>query len=252
MSYHKTIIILDWDDTLFPTHWLVENKINLNDPKVRSKYKYSFNRLDGIMSKFLIKCMQYGTVIVITNALPVWVNIALDVLPFTSKLFKYIRVVSARKMFQNQSENMMDWKLKAFKYEISNKINKKKKLFNIISIGDAEYEYRALIGLHTWNKNQKKILKSIKLIKDPSINDLYDELTVLYDAIGHVCKHRGFIDWNFQKIPEGEQNNQELQVLQELEIQQKQQHEQKKYDFEGYQENAQQEYQEYNPYQDDD
>ena len=49
-----------------------------------------------------------------------------------------------------------------------------------------------------------KILKSIKLIKNPSVDDLYDELCVLYKAIDYVCKYKGHIDWNFLSLQKQE------------------------------------------------
>ena len=41
-SRKKTLIILDWDDTLFPTSWVLENKIDLTDPAIRAKYYKDF------------------------------------------------------------------------------------------------------------------------------------------------------------------------------------------------------------------
>ena len=194
---YKTIIILDWDDTLFPTSWLLQNNINMNDEEVRKKYFKNFAKLDNIVSKLLLKCLQSGTVIIVTNALPIWIKVSSSVLPETVKMFKSIKIISARHQYQEHSNNMMDWKAMAFKDELAQIITAKK-VHNIISIGDAEYEYKALIDLYNWNKKNKKILKSIKLMRHPSIEQIYDELSVLDGTMNYITTHEGHLDLNFQ------------------------------------------------------
>ena len=58
-----------------------------------------------------------------------------------------INIISARGNFQGIFPNMMDWKKEAFK------VAKSQKYINVISVGDAHYEYNALIGLY--NKDNK-------------------------------------------------------------------------------------------------
>lgn len=213
---YKTLIILDWDDTLFPTSWLVKMNIDLNIPEVCDTYKKYFSKLDKLISRLLIICMQFGRVVIITNALPIWISISTSVLPKTQKLTKHIKILSARDEYQHQSQNIKDWKILAFKNELSNYVFSdsnshqiesivskqiiQKKIYNIISIGDAEYEYKALIDLYNWNKKHKKILKSIKLIKNPSLEILYDELTVLIKSIPQIAQSKVHMDLNFNPI----------------------------------------------------
>lgn len=194
---YKTVIILDWDDTLFPTSWLLQNNINMNDDDIRKKYFKNFSKLDDLISKLLIKCVHNGKVIIVTNALPLWIKVSSSVLPETLKILKYIKIISARHQYQQQSDNMMDWKSMAFKDEITHELTTKK-IHNIISIGDADYEYKALIDLYNWNRKNKKILKSIKLISRPSLDQIYDELTVLDTTINQIAKHKGHLDLNFK------------------------------------------------------
>lgn len=195
----KSIIIYDWDDTLFPTSWVTQHNINLNDPLTQKKYMKFFSILDATISKLLIKSIQLGNVIIITNALPIWIKISSGVLPKTRKLFKYIKIISARKEYQEKSNNMTDWKMMAFKNEFNQQIKLSKyNNYNIISIGDADHEYKALVDLQNHTMNNK-ILKTIKLIKNPSIDQIYDELKVLNNTIGYAIKYSNHIDWNFQQ-----------------------------------------------------
>lgn len=199
----KTLIILDWDDTLFPTSWLVKMNINLNDQIVKKYYQKYFEKLDNLIHKLLSILMRYGRVIIVTNALLTWISVSSSVLPRTQKLANYIKIVSARGEYQQYTPNILEWKTLAFKNEF-NKTHKydktskyDNKIYNIISIGDAEYEYMALVNLYGFNKEHKKILKSIKLVKNPSLEVLYDELNVLIHSMPYIIKSKKHMDMNF-------------------------------------------------------
>lgn len=199
-----TLIILDWDDTLFPSSWVIKNNINLFDSNNESKLRYVrlFSELDKILYGLLKKFKKYGKVIIITNALLSWVSDCMSVLPKTSQLLHSLRIISARQLFQYHYPDMMEWKKNTFKHIVNENINTNTNIngvMNIISIGDAEYEYKALIDLYTFKKN-KKILKSIKFLRNPTLNILLDQLTVLYKAIDNICTDKKHIDWNFKFI----------------------------------------------------
>ena len=198
IDYPKsTLIILDWDDTLFPTSWVVKNNINLVDARNRWKYIPLFIELDKMLYNLIQKLKKYGKVIIITNAMPNWINDSVSVLPKTAQIISSVKILSARQLFQSQFNDMMEWKKHTFKKAINKDMNNNK-ILNIISIGDAEYEYKALIDLYNWNNKNKKILKSIKLIHNPTYNILMDQLGVLYNAIPDICTYNNHIDWNFK------------------------------------------------------
>ena len=193
---YSTLIILDWDDTLFPTSWLVKNNLNINDINVRVKYKPYFDKLDKIIYNFIRKLSKYGKVIIVTNAMPVWVKMSSNVLPNTKRLLEHIRILSARKLYQYKYD-MPKWKTYVFRDEISREI-KNNKILNIISIGDAEYEYKALVNLYNFNRKKKKILKSIKLMKNPSDRILIDQLEILDNVAINFCKTDKHLDLVFK------------------------------------------------------
>jgi len=189
-----TLIILDWDDTLFPTSWAIKNNIDItNEP---NKYLSLFSKLDNIIANTIYKLSKYGKVIIITNALPNWIHISLCVLPKTHKILKLVNVniISARAQYQSQYSDMMEWKKRSFKKVVSDN----NKPINIISIGDADYEYKALIDLN--NHKNKKILKAIKLMNNPTYKTLVDQLCVLYKAIHDICTKPNHIDWKFKEL----------------------------------------------------
>ena len=190
---NKTLFILDWDDTLFPTNWVIKNNISLNDPMQLNTYANYFQELDRTLSKFLDKISRLGKVIIVTNALPSWVETSSIVLPATFRILRKIKIVSARQTYRDKSSNMMDWKIMAFRDIIDKEFNDPA-VANIISIGDAEYEYQALISLNDYNRNTRKLLKSVKFVKDPSHEILVDQLDVLNRAIPKIWNKDGHLD----------------------------------------------------------
>ena len=50
---------------------------------------------------------------------------------------------------------------------------------NIISIGDAEYEHQALISLSRTQLDKIKYLKSFRLIRDPTYEQLIEQIDLL-------------------------------------------------------------------------
>lgn len=184
---NNNLVILDWDNTLFPTTWINENNIDLNNLDIKKKY---FNKLDNLISILLLEIIKYSEIMIITNALPEWITICTDkVLPKTKKILKHhnIKIISARKNYKKISNNINDWKKFAFIDEIDLNIK------NIISIGDDLYEYNALINLDSDN-NDSKFLKSIKFIYRPTIFNIYSQLDILIYNIKKIILTKNHLD----------------------------------------------------------
>lgn len=181
----NNLVILDWDNTLFPTTWINENNIDLNNLDIKKKY---FFKLDNLISILLLEIIKYSNIMIITNALPEWIDICTNkVLPKTKKIIKQnnIKIISARKNYKKISNNINDWKKFAFIDEINFEIN------NIISIGDDLYEYNALINLDSDNN---KFLKSIKFIFRPTIFNLYSQIDILIYNIKKIIFIKNHLD----------------------------------------------------------
>jgi hypothetical protein len=191
----NTIFILDWDDTLYPTSWTLDNEIDLTCPKARTKYISHFRELDKHLSSALKDMMKLGHILIITNAMPEWVILSSSVLPKTSECLKDISIISARERYQGK-EDSSDWKRLTFKEELDKRINTYK-YTNILSLGDAEYEYIALVDLYNWKKIPHKYLKSIKFIKSPDHNVLIQQIKIIKRYIPHICNSKRHYDLKF-------------------------------------------------------
>jgi hypothetical protein len=192
---NNTIIIIDWDDTLYPTSWTVGNGIDLADPKSRTKYMKYYEDLDEHLSSTLLHIMTLGEVLIITNAALEWIELSVSVLPKTKKCLKTIEVISARQRYQNKTK-MNEWKKYTFLEEI-NKRSKYKKYNNIMSLGDAEFEHNALVNLYNHEALPHKYLKSIKFIKSTEYTTLLEQILIIKQNIAKICKAPRHIDMTF-------------------------------------------------------
>ena len=194
----NSLTILDWDDTLFPTTWILKNSFNLSNPLLINKYIVFFSELDNLLYKILMNFLKHGNVVIVTNAMIKWVTISSTILPNTKKIIKdRIDVISARDTYKESLPGRMHlWKRLIFeKLFHKNKAN----IMNIISIGDANYELHALINLYKKYDHGKRKLKSIKFMQNPSYDSLIDQLNVLNQSVDKIILSKKHMDLHFNK-----------------------------------------------------
>jgi len=196
ITKQTTLIILDWDDTLFPTNWVMKRKINLLKASERDQYTDYFQELDRVLFKLLEIVNSMGTVVIVTNAMLNWVDVSSIVLPRTYAILKKVKIISARARYKKISSSAMEWKRMAFTDVVYDEL-KTSSPMNIISVGDAEYEYRALISLNNKYKNPNKYLKSVKFMRNPTHDKLIDQLEVLKNAVIDVWSKEQHLDLVF-------------------------------------------------------
>lgn len=190
----NTLIYLDWDNTCIPTSYIIKNNIDVNNPT--NKNMYYFKELDNRLYKLLSNLIKYGRIVIVTNAMEKWVDITTDVLPKTKDIiYDNIDIISARDKYQKKYPfKQFLWKKLVFETIVKNHFIGDSDIENIISIGDADYEFKALISLY---KNKKRLLKSIRFMKSPSYIYLLDQLDVLNKNVEHICMYNGHIDHIF-------------------------------------------------------
>jgi hypothetical protein len=126
---------------------------------------------------------------------------SISILPKTFEIINNndnIKIVSARGDFSKYTNNMTDWKKMAFKREVEI-LSKNKNINNIISIGDAEYEYNALINLYNKDVNNYRLLKAIKFKRYPDIYEIDEQIDTLNDNIINICVKPSHLDLYFRE-----------------------------------------------------
>lgn len=206
--YLINIIIIDWDDTLFPTTWLNSNNIKLSEENIKVTYKLYFQELDNSISSFLKSYAEIGTIYIVTNANMKWIKASLNSLPLSRKTIinNNIRILSARDMYSEETCTQK-WKLKTFetivKTDLKNVMNitNKNITINILSFGDAVYEYVALINLHdilnNKTNNKKNInfyLKNIKFKAQPDFDSIIEEMDLIEKNKNNLINEKRYID----------------------------------------------------------
>lgn len=216
--YLTNLFIIDWDDTLFPTTWVNKHNIDFNKPESYEKYKLYFLELDKTSSSLLESLNKIGDIFIVTNANIGWIKSCLMNLNLTRKTIinNKIRIVSARDSYSQYHNSPTQWKILTFQdivEDIINKINKNIKpntIINIISIGDAMYEYLALVNLdnfiksHISKKNQPNqnkfiyLLKNIKFIEKPEFDCIIDQIQVLDKNSNNIVNKLEYVDLKFK------------------------------------------------------
>lgn len=224
----KNLIIIDWDDTIFPTSWILKNNINIitknyiNDSNiVKIIYK-----LDIVLYKLLELMISLGKVIIITNATTSWIKQCCSILLKSNEIIiKNIEIISANDNYSKKYPSKISlWKKKEFYYQVLKYLNNNDHIFmnninkntfgnlnkinnelyvktninkhSIISIGDSNYEYNALVNLYD-NINNIVNLKTVKFKQDISIENFIEQIIILRENMEFICEINNHADLIF-------------------------------------------------------
>jgi len=209
----QSMIIIDWDDTLCPSHWIRVNRPKLqyfqpcpNDPK----YKKPLADLSGQVIRLLRAASEVGKTIILTNAQPGWVEISCkNFLPNVWGVIQELQidVIYARQSIEldtatstiydyNYNANAPQlWKEKAMKDHIGKFYSRylHQSWKNIVSIGDQLCEHNAcrIVTLARPSQKRKCRTKTIKLVEEPAIDNLTAQLQVLNQWINGIVGYDG-------------------------------------------------------------
>lgn len=188
----RGVIILDWDDTLFPTSWTIRNSIDISDETKQYDYRMIFSRLDSVLHLLLLNLTRSYKVIIITNATEKWIRTSKLILPHSYKLIdRSIDIYSARDLYSQTEVSPNDWKIEVFNDIMD------KKYKNILSVGDAEYEVRALANLY----NKYKIMgKTLRFIDNPSYKQIIEQLELFQENVKDIMDYKGLVDLSFNEL----------------------------------------------------
>jgi len=181
---HQTLVIFDWDDTLFPTSFL--NRVGFDKVQSEAKLQNALNRIDKCVSKLLSKAVRFGRTCIITNASKNWVETSSETyLPLTFRFLQKngIAVISARSKYEKQFPNEPKrWKHEAF-LELKESLEGSV-LTNLICIGDSTLELEA--AQHVCSGLGQAILKTIKFKEGPRMEELIKQQEVVLEKFDQI------------------------------------------------------------------
>lgn len=209
----RNLIILDYDDSLLPTSWLLEwnaqflhdSSAAVNPEQQRAnikQFRQELQDLEQRVGDFLVRALQLGPVVLVTNAESGWVELSCHkYFPRVTKLLPHVKIVSARTTFESLFPGRPgEWKLQAFRNILQYNISPEHGVeTNVISVGDSLYEREAVhIAARelVWGS---VLIKSIQLMSRPAAAELGSQLAILNGCIHEVVEHNSHLDLLLQK-----------------------------------------------------
>eukprot|EP00747_Dinoflagellata_sp_TGD_P223547 gnl/TRDRNA2_/TRDRNA2_95092_c0_seq2.p1 gnl/TRDRNA2_/TRDRNA2_95092_c0~~gnl/TRDRNA2_/TRDRNA2_95092_c0_seq2.p1 ORF type:complete len:425 (+),score=67.51 gnl/TRDRNA2_/TRDRNA2_95092_c0_seq2:130-1404(+) len=222
----SSIVVFDWDDTLFPT-WFITNVLFADLPEDKRSYalcnteaaqKYCTEKFRDMlhqhgqkMRQTLQSARQIGNVAIVTLARRPWVTTSADMyLPtldfedLTRELgipIYYAREHVVHRMSRWAPHEGIDVymiaKRNAIKRAIKDALGELKTLTNGITVGDSNIEHDALRDLfwcHEELHNTASHCKTVKFMDDPSCQELGDQLQVLVNWLKGLAVYPTDID----------------------------------------------------------
>jgi len=202
----KPLIILDWDDTLFPTSWLLSNNINIkiNPEDIPENIKNEFSELEKIIFNFIDLVKDLGNLFIITNSEEGWVHFSCKFMPNLLHILSDVHIISARNMYYDDfPKNPEIWKHKVFSniintYIIKNNINNS--LLDVISIGDSYNDREALLIASEKYKDIIRI-KSFLLIQNPCILKIKRQIDLMHKCMDYITNYKNNLDLCLTLVP---------------------------------------------------
>ena len=197
--FSKTLIIFDFDDTLFCTKYFDTFTLSYQDifsckvslEEINPCLLRELKELESTIIELFMNLQQNYDIIIISNANMKWINNCLT--HFLEELKEYInenniKIYSAKNMFNKIVKNKHDWKIKCFKKVINDiyKDHLKYSDLTVISIGDNNEEKKAVFNLAKNNKFQKIKAKFIRMISYPSAATIILELKYLNKNLNNM------------------------------------------------------------------
>jgi len=191
----RTIIFLDWDDTLLCSSVLSNQGIKLDsDLEGLVDLVAQLEELSDSVISVLNVAMTYGTVYIVTNGETGWVQLsAQKFLPNVVPLLEKLRVLSARSTFEALfPDSPMKWKFHAFQESLNQEYADSHCVKNVLSFGDSHAEREAIRLVTRGLPNTRT--KSIKFAERPTIEQLQRQLELVSNCFQYITSHEEDLD----------------------------------------------------------
>jgi hypothetical protein len=191
----RTVIFLDWDDTLLCSSVLSDQGIKLDsDMGAATELVSQLEELSDYVISVLNVAMTYGNVYIVTNGETGWVQLsAQKFLPSVVPILEKLHIFSARSTFEPQfPDSPVKWKYHAFLESLSQEYADSHCIKNVLSFGDSNSE-REAIRLVTKDLPNTRT-KSIKFAERPTIEQLQRQLELVSNCLQYISNHEDDLD----------------------------------------------------------
>ena len=174
LSASVTLLLLDWDDTLFCTSALRTCSLEPGCSELL--------RLEDSIKSFLRTCKMLGETVVITNAQHTWVeSCIMAYLPGLTQEFRHVRVLSARDRYEARfPHDPVAWKCETFAELKENS----SQIANLIAVGDQQAEMTAVTALA--KAYRTSYVKTVRLIQQPTVEELIKQLNLIRNKLPKI------------------------------------------------------------------
>ena len=179
----NNIFIFDWDDTLFPTHYLSKQGI-LSEKYISFEYYEILSILEESIIKLLKKAISKGDTYIITNSSEGWVEYSINkYFPNLSKYLSEITILSARNDYKDlYPDDIKMWKQQAF-LTLKEKIDTNL-ITNILCFGDSIIELEA--GKKLASEINNSFIKTIKFKEFPELDDIIKQINLILNQFNYI------------------------------------------------------------------
>lgn len=191
----RTIIFLDWDDTLLCSSVLSGQGIRLDsDMDHAVELLPQLDELSESVINVLNTALSYGEVHIVTNGETGWVQLsAQKFLPSVVPMLEKVRVLSARSAFESMfPDSPMKWKFHAFQESLADLYTDSNCVKNVLSFGDSHAEREAIRAVTRGLPNTRT--KSIKFAERPTIEQLQRQLELVGNCFQYINNHEEDLD----------------------------------------------------------
>jgi hypothetical protein len=189
-TFDNTIIFIDFDDTIFPTTWVLAENFLMGDAS-------KMQLLERKVVAFLNLCRRLGAVRIVTRAQKSWIMESTHVfMPALYALLQDIHIYSCPDMLGAAMIKSDLSKTMAF-HLITSPIRIQVGSLNVISIGDDKYEMQAAIYL---KDTFGDLVKTVKFKTRPTVQDLIAQITRATEHIGRITSDRRNLKTTLRQI----------------------------------------------------
>eukprot|EP00930_Biecheleria_cincta_P100239 TRINITY_DN91872_c0_g1_i1.p1 TRINITY_DN91872_c0_g1~~TRINITY_DN91872_c0_g1_i1.p1 ORF type:complete len:261 (-),score=54.68 TRINITY_DN91872_c0_g1_i1:55-804(-) len=202
-SAEETLLIFDWDDTVMPSSWVLDEGLRVDDATALSaSQEEALAELARLAMRTLKLASRLGTVLLVTNAERGWVELSCQkFMPSLLPCLATVKTLSARSEYESaEAPSPFEWKYRAFTNEIGRAFeidprlgdSRQPRRKNVLSFGDSGHEREAVINA-TANMPDTRT-KSLKFIDRPGVEELRKQHALIVKCMKQIVHHDGNLD----------------------------------------------------------